>query len=224
MATLKELARTCDFGHTPSGTTLTPQVILEENLRDRLVCGIAEPSIQCRLLGESNLSFDRALEIALAMESAATNTAQLHPTHNTSPSVNVQNLSRKPGESDKPVQHEQSIQKACFRCGKPRSPNGCRFKNTKCNFCHKVGHIESYCFAKKKSLAKKSKTHHVTPGTAAEEQTPQDFHTTGDDSDTGSTYELFTIASSRPDPIRYSIWWMESYCPWRLMREQHFQL
>ena len=131
MATLKELARTCDFGHTPSGTTLTPQVILGENLRDRLVCGIAEPSIQCRLLGESNLSFDRALEIALAMESAATNTAQLHPTHNTSPSANVHNLSRKPGESDKPVQHEQSIQKACFSLRETPLPKWVSFQEHK---------------------------------------------------------------------------------------------
>ena len=123
MATLKELARTCEFRHTLPCTTLNQQLFLK-NLLDRLVCGIAEPSIQRRLLGELDLSFERALEIALAMESAATNTAQLHHVHNISSAANVHNLSCKPGKSDKPVQHEKPTQKPCFCWGKPHSLNG----------------------------------------------------------------------------------------------------
>ena len=78
VAELKGLARNCDFGKTSTGVNLTEKLILEENLRDRLVCGMADTAIQRRLLGESDLSFDKAFQLALAMESAATNAAQLH--------------------------------------------------------------------------------------------------------------------------------------------------
>ena len=39
-------------------------------LCDRLVCGVKEPKIQRRLLAEPTLSFDKAFELALALESA----------------------------------------------------------------------------------------------------------------------------------------------------------
>ena len=43
-------------------------------LRDRLVCGVNNPSIQRKLLSESStLTFDGALKIAVAMESATNN-------------------------------------------------------------------------------------------------------------------------------------------------------
>ena len=40
-------------------------------LRDRIVCGINDSTIQRRLLGEKELTFARAYEIAQSMESAA---------------------------------------------------------------------------------------------------------------------------------------------------------
>ena len=46
-------------------------------LRDRLVCGINHEGIQRRLLSEKNLTYDNALEIALAMEAAAKDTKDL---------------------------------------------------------------------------------------------------------------------------------------------------
>ena len=57
VAELKNLARNCDFGQTKAGAQLTAQLILEENLRDRLVCGVADSAIQRRLLGEADLDF-----------------------------------------------------------------------------------------------------------------------------------------------------------------------
>ena len=40
---------------------------LDELLRDRIVCGIADYRIQCRLLSESDLTLQKALEISLAI-------------------------------------------------------------------------------------------------------------------------------------------------------------
>ena len=39
-------------------------------LRDRIVCGINDDVIQKRLLGESTLDYAKAVEIAMAMETA----------------------------------------------------------------------------------------------------------------------------------------------------------
>ena len=60
--------RNCvDYRQTAFGDTLS------DMLRDRLVCEINEEKIQRRLLQEVNLTFEDALRIARAMETAAKN-------------------------------------------------------------------------------------------------------------------------------------------------------
>ena len=59
MAELRKLAEHSDFG-----------AVLSDMLRDRLVCGIRQKSTQRRLLCESDLTYDKALETAQAAESA----------------------------------------------------------------------------------------------------------------------------------------------------------
>ena len=49
-------------------------------LRDRLVCGINNHQIQKRLLAEHDLKYQKAVELALAMESASKNVGDLHMT------------------------------------------------------------------------------------------------------------------------------------------------
>lgn len=56
IAELRHLTRYCDFGES-----------LKDMLRDRLVCGIENGPIQCRLLPEPSLTLDKAIEISLAM-------------------------------------------------------------------------------------------------------------------------------------------------------------
>ncbi|XP_078415438.1 putative LOC110439812 homolog [Cetorhinus maximus] len=60
VANLKQLTEYCDFGD-----------VLNDMLRDRLVCGAKDEAIQHRLLAEVDIDFKHALEISLAMESAA---------------------------------------------------------------------------------------------------------------------------------------------------------
>ena len=59
---LRSLAKFCNFG-----------AMLEDMLRDRLVCGISDVQIQRRLLAERTLTFTKALEIAQGLETAAKN-------------------------------------------------------------------------------------------------------------------------------------------------------
>ncbi len=56
---LRELAQHCNYGEK-----------LQEMLRDRLVCGIEADGIQRRLLAEAELTFEKALKLAQAIETA----------------------------------------------------------------------------------------------------------------------------------------------------------
>jgi len=56
---LRAVAQYCNFGDT-----------LDVMLRDRILCGINEQQIQKKLLAEKALTIDKAMEIALAIESA----------------------------------------------------------------------------------------------------------------------------------------------------------
>ena len=67
IAALRQLAEHCKFGDT-----------LSDMLRDRLVCGVNHNAIQRRLLSEKEpLTFDLALKLAKALESAEQNSADL---------------------------------------------------------------------------------------------------------------------------------------------------
>ena len=50
---------------------------LNEMLRDRIVCGINDDVIQKRLLAEADLKFDKAVQQAQSMETAARNVKEL---------------------------------------------------------------------------------------------------------------------------------------------------
>ena len=47
-------------------------------LRDRIVCGISDRTVQRRLLQQHDLTFDKALEIALASEAADKDSKRLN--------------------------------------------------------------------------------------------------------------------------------------------------
>ncbi|CAB4043692.1 Hypothetical predicted protein [Paramuricea clavata] len=67
IAELKKLTTHCNFGNN-----------LEETLRDRLVCGLSNQQIQKRLLAESKLKFSKAIDIAVAMETATRDATEIH--------------------------------------------------------------------------------------------------------------------------------------------------
>ena len=77
IAELRKLSEQCNFQDT-----------LNNNLRDRLVCGVNDSRLQRRLLAETDLTFGKALELTQALEAAERNTKDLVPPSNLgSPSV-----------------------------------------------------------------------------------------------------------------------------------------
>ena len=67
MGTLRKLTTRCNFGSN-----------LDETLRDRLVCGLNNQQIQKHLLAESKLKLSKAVDIAVAMETATRDATEIH--------------------------------------------------------------------------------------------------------------------------------------------------
>ena len=90
---------------------------------DRLVCGCKDHRLQCKLLAEADLSFDKAFKIAKAMEAAEKEAKDLQDM----PSAPVNQLSRGVPVRNQPTQrpscntanHQQKapLTSSCYRCG-----------------------------------------------------------------------------------------------------------
>ena len=127
VAELRRLATHCEFGE-----------YLNDALRDRLVCGLCNNSIQKRLLSEANLTFAKAVEMAQGLEAAERNARKLQG-HEETP---VNRVSQK-GEI---AATSKPLEKACYRCGGTgHTPNNCKFRNATCRRCQKKGHIARVC-------------------------------------------------------------------------------
>ncbi|XP_026006849.1 synaptotagmin-14 isoform X2 [Astatotilapia calliptera] len=98
VAELRRLAQDCNYGNT-----------LQQMLRDRIVCGIKEDRIQRRLLSEIDLTFDKALSIAVAMETANKNAQDLQTS---GASAKCFSLARGQQES----RTFKAENKECYRC------------------------------------------------------------------------------------------------------------
>ncbi|XP_060063527.1 uncharacterized protein K02A2.6-like [Ylistrum balloti] len=140
VAQLRKLSEHCEFG-----------VVLMESLRDRFVCGLKNEAVQKKLLSEKDLSFDKAVDIAVAMETAARDAVELQAKHkglsvHSLKSKNPKFSSRNQKSSQQNKPKVSSHEKPCYRCTRPgHDPQKCFFKNEKCNQCGKVGHIKKAC-------------------------------------------------------------------------------
>ena len=150
VAELRQLSEYCEFGP-----------VLDDMLRDRLVCGINNDSIQRRLLGEVTLTFKKALEIAHAMETAANNSKDIQAANASVPQSTVHRLFKE--GRGKPM---KSLK--CYQCGGAHLANDCGFKDAVCHNCQKKGHIAKKCRGAKKQWKKEweeskpqMKTHHL---------------------------------------------------------------
>ena len=138
LAELRKLTEFCKFGN-----------VLEDMLRDRLVCGLSNNTIQRRLLAEKELPLEKALDLARAMEAAEQNVHDLQSRSSAGEDVNFV----RQGRSGKlpPRREREPKGKACHRCGvSGHSPQDCRFRTATCHACSHVGHIAKMCRTKSK--------------------------------------------------------------------------
>ncbi|XP_033733598.1 uncharacterized protein K02A2.6-like [Pecten maximus] len=138
-AALRKLSENCTFGDT-----------LNDTLRDRLVCGLKAEHIQKKLLTESDLTYQKALEVAIAFETATKDAVELQRQHVKTPVHKIrkekvqQQTTKKPSFPNK---HDKN--KVCYRCKGTHHPNDCHFKDAICHKCNKKGHIKKACLSGK---------------------------------------------------------------------------
>ena len=104
-------------------------------LRDGLVCGINSDRIQRRLLAEKDITFVKALVIAMPIELTEESAADLYD----STSKGTRSVS---GTSEGDV----NIIK------KRKS-----FKDTKCRFCHSKGHVQRFCKRRREARSEQTR-------------------------------------------------------------------
>ena len=133
VAELRKLSEYCNFGEA-----------LEDMIRDRLVCGVKNESIQRRLLSERDLTHKKAVEIAVALEASAKQVKDLGAKNDTDHrplanvnKVNEEQVLQRSGDTDR--------QNYCYRCGGKHRANSCRFRESRCFNCKKLGHIAKVC-------------------------------------------------------------------------------
>ena len=181
LARLRELAQHCAYGST-----------LDEMLRDRLVCGIQDDQIQRTLLAKSDLTLQKAFELAQLQESAEANAKTL------SNRTSQLQVSWTPAEARNEA---PSPRRACYRCGsRGHGANSCRFKDLVCNFCRKRGHIARACRARKnnpslvtsQNQSRQQPAHHL-----AEEATEDSTASVGDTptTDGEGDYPFFQVVA-----------------------------
>lgn len=161
---------------------------LEEMLRDRLVCGVNEPATPHRLLQEPELTFKKAYDISIAMESA---------------SKDIHDIQHRPSNQPKPISVQNAVQKVtskpCYRCGgKTHSSTVCRFKDATCHHCGKKGHIDRACLSKQKKLAqsRKDSPKHLQKHSVKTVEAGLQLDLTSDSSE--KTFTVFSLNHNHP--------------------------
>lgn len=154
---LKKLSTYCEFKDN-----------LSDYLRDRLVSGLRSDVIKKRLIGEVDLTYEKAVQLALSLEAAERQTTTMTFHNNATGSTGAARLQRYAPTSGQANNNRQQQQRPhftrreekvssdnkvnkmmCFCCGKYNHVTSvCRYRSYNCNFCHKKGHLEKVCLTK----------------------------------------------------------------------------
>ena len=184
---LRHIAIHCDYGDS-----------LKDMLRDRLICGINNKQMQCRLLAEKKTDFESLLEIAQLMESAARDAKDLASAGVEKAVVKEEADIKKISKGKKPQPQNNSrwdpTVHSCYRCGGKHSPHKCRFAEAVCHFCHKRGHIAKVCRLKQKGTNERSQQTSQHTNTVEENETQSE-----------EVYDLYTVTKSHKKPIYVTV-------------------
>jgi len=140
---LQKQAAKCNFG---TG--------LEDQLRDRLLAGINDADLQKKMLLDDCLTFAKAKEIcetAVSVQNAINEAAPVLLTRHEpvqqrsnfrNPRSNGQVNPQKFLNSNSKTTGFLSTPGKCFSCGGPHYRQECKFRNSACHVCGKIGHIK----------------------------------------------------------------------------------
>lgn len=145
--------------------------VLNDMLRDRLVCGVNHEKIQQRLLAEKDLTFAKAMELASAIKSAEQGSHAISRGQAAQGSVcwqsNTQQQQPRKKQSNRPRpvreqrehpgSHKNKPKLVCWRCGDEHKAPDCRIKEAECHRCKKPGQLSKMCG----KVGLRKKAHHL---------------------------------------------------------------
>ena len=84
----------------------------------------------------------------------------------------------------------------CYRCGGQHKASDCRFKDEKCRYCGKKGHIVRACRTRIRAQCRpaSSASSHDARNICTEEPPKEDT--------ANPVYEMFPLTAPKPDPLR----------------------
>ena len=160
--TLKQLSKDCNFKAVDAADHCNGFI------RDAFISGIKSKDIRQRLLENTSLTLEKAIEQARTLETAHKNaesfqnysftSAATEPNNHYHPETDNQQensnyLENNDRQSIAAVNsNAYGTNNKCFFCGKQRHPRDtCPARNSNCGYCGKPGHWASECKKKKKS-------------------------------------------------------------------------
>ncbi|XP_077485394.1 uncharacterized protein LOC144095592 [Amblyomma americanum] len=181
-AALNKLADECGFG-----------TFRERMLRDRIVAGINDESMQRRLLELPDLTLDMAKKTVIAMEAANKDSQVL----STAPAPFVAPTNAVSRDSTKPRREETAI--LCFRCGGGHLATQCRHLNSVCHNCGIKGHLSRVCKGRKNATNTRRAKDVANTRKAAPPSVNKSVHVVND--------ARCDEANERPDALQvYELW------------------
>lgn len=153
---LRRLSAHCNFGN-----------YLNTAIRNQFVFGLKTQALRSRLLEKKDLTLEKAIEIAKAMEISSRGCLEIQEksivnaiqTHGKSKKkkqgyVNAAKTHTTSNSASGTHNTSSDNSKACYRCGsKQHLANSCSHSRSICRYCSKQGHLQSVCFKKKKEAA-----------------------------------------------------------------------
>ena len=193
LSKLRALSEFCDFD--PS---------LDDMLRDRLVCGVGDQTIQRKLLAEEGLTLKRATDIALAMETAARNVATLQGAgaggddgkfafHQVQPKASSTTSNRS----------DASIWSMLLVWGWIILPPKCGHKDSNSFHCGKIGHLARVCRSRNKQSSQQPQPLNVVRHTNQDSQSPKLVKEGQDDE--YAMYYMCPVLPRKPHPMQVSV-------------------
>ena len=139
---IQQQAAKCDFGSA-----------LEEQMRDRIIAGVADQEVKRKLLKEKALTFKAAKKIIEEwndVNSALHHTEEILHVRNNRSDRQRQTLKHTTGQ---PIDRSKDRRNgACDSCGGAHSRQSCKFRQAECFKYRRKGHIKRVCRALRKDI------------------------------------------------------------------------
>ncbi|XP_077508227.1 uncharacterized protein LOC144119512 [Amblyomma americanum] len=171
--------------------TASSRSFRERMLRDQIVSGINDVTMQTRLLETADLEFETAKNTVIAMVASRKDSRALCTQLPQATVVQSE-------ESESVVKTKQQASGSCFHCGENHRAPQCRHMSSVCFKCEQRGHLARVCrsqTAKARFRNGPKPVHNLDDELASTEYRPEKE----------GAYDLWTLQAAGPEPMRVEV-------------------